>query len=175
MAIIDQPLPTRGRGAFLTRSLHKKSRHPREPSEFFPRTAVQQRKVEAGDRTWDRKGMEMRKKRRKRVAVTSVMVALAAAGSAAAFQQLPAGDQVNNDPTAGINPAEGVSGEAPNADVVGGALVAGAPNVPWAAFRSKTSGADQVFVRSFIKTGNWKTQGSGTVGGRSSSSPTFSG
>ncbi len=68
----------------------------------------------------------MRKLRRKRVAVASMAVALAAAGSAAAFQQLPAGDQVNNDPTAGINPALGVDGGDPtNADVVGGALVAG--------------------------------------------------
>ncbi len=63
----------------------------------------------------------MRKIRRKRVAVASMAVALAAAGSAAAFQQLPANDQVNNDPAAGINPALGVSGEDPtNADVVGG-------------------------------------------------------
>ena len=64
--------------------------------------------------------MEMRKTRRKRVAVASMAVALAAAGSAAAFQQLPAADQVNNDPAAGINPASGSAGGSPNADVVGG-------------------------------------------------------
>src|SRR5207248_9734489 len=33
----------------------------------------------------------------------------------------------------------------------------------------------QIFVRSFIKTGQWKTQGNGTVGGRSSASPPFLG
>ena len=45
----------------------------------------------------------MRKLRRKRVAVASMAVALAAAGSAAAFQQLPAADQVNNDAPAGVS------------------------------------------------------------------------
>src|SRR5690349_11827 len=118
----------------------------------------------------------MRKLRRRRVAIASTAVVLAAAGSAAAFQQLPAGDQVNNDLAAGINPAAGVDGSDPtNADVVGGALVAGAPNVPWATFRAHSSGKDQIFVRSFIKTGVWKTQGNGTVGGKSSASPTFTG
>ena len=84
----------------------------------------------------------MRKLRRKRVAVASMAVALAAAGSAAAFQQLPGNDQVNNDPTAGINPALGVDGGDPtNADVVGGALVAGKVNVPWAIFRQTRAAA----------------------------------
>ena len=118
----------------------------------------------------------MRKLRRKRVAVASMAVALAAAGSAAAFQQLPANDQVNNDPANHIDPAQGVNGEDPtNADVVGGALVAGKPAVPWAIFRQKeASGAkDQIFSRSFAA-GAWLTRGIGTVGGRSSASPTFS-
>ena len=55
-----------------------------------------------------------------RVALAATVVALATAGSAAAFQALPAGLQVNDDPAAGINPAQSVSGEDPtNADVVG--------------------------------------------------------
>ena len=49
-----------------------------------------------------------------------------------------AGRQVNDDPAAGINPALSVSGEDPtNADVVGGALTAGKPAVPWAIFRQQ--------------------------------------
>ncbi|MFL5831083.1 MAG: hypothetical protein ACJ76X_14310 [Solirubrobacteraceae bacterium] len=104
--------------------------------------------------------------------MASAVVALAAAGSAAAFQPLPLGDQVNNDPAAGINPALGVDGGDPtNADVVGGAIVANAPPVPWGTFRAHTSAQDQIFVRSFIKSGVWKTQGNGTVGGRSNGSP----
>ena len=73
-------------------------------------------------------------------------VALATAGSAAAFQALPVGVQVNDDPAAGINPALGVSGEDPtNADVVGGSLVAGNHNVPWSIFRQhEAAGADQI-------------------------------
>ena len=118
----------------------------------------------------------MRKIRRKRVAVASMAVALAAAGSAAAFQQLPAGDQVNNDPAAGINPALPVNIEDPaNSDVVGGSLVATKPEVPWSIFRQTESpGKDQVFSRSFAG-GAWATRGNGTVNGRSSASPTFSG
>src|SRR5207302_561731 len=55
--------------------------------------------------------------------------------------------QVNDDPGAGINPALNVSGQDPtNADVVGGALTAGEPGVPWAIFRQATTGKDQVFV-----------------------------
>src|SRR5206468_12679493 len=46
--------------------------------------------------------------------------------------------------------------------------------VPWAIFRTTTSGKDQVFVRSFAS-GAWTTRGIGTVGGLSSASPTFSG
>jgi hypothetical protein len=105
-----------------------------------------------------------------------MVVALATAGSAAAFQALPSGVQVNDDPAAGINPAVSVSGEDPtNADVVGGALVAGKPAVPWSIFRQQeAAGHDQIFSRSFAN-GAWTTRGNGTVGGRSSASPTFSG
>ena len=46
--------------------------------------------------------------------------------------------------------------------------------MPWAIFRQQTTGADQVFSRSFAN-GVWTTRGSGTVGGRSSASPTFGG
>ncbi len=63
------------------------------------------------------------KPRRARFALAATVVALATAGSAAAFQALPPGSQVNDDPAAGINKALSVSGEDPtNADVVGGAL-----------------------------------------------------
>ncbi len=78
---------------------------------------------------------------------------------------------------AGINPAQGVGSDDPtNADVVGGALVAGKPAVPWAIFRATRGGRskDQIFSRSFAG-GAWTTRGNGTVGGRSSSAPTFSG
>ncbi|HEY3729578.1 MAG TPA: hypothetical protein VGL51_20590 [Solirubrobacteraceae bacterium] len=102
--------------------------------------------------------------------MVSVFV-LAGAGAAWAFAPLPPGAQVNDDPGAGINPALNVSGEAPNADVVGGALTAGKVAVPWAIFRQNTSGADQVFVRSFAG-GAWLTRGNGTIGGKSSASPT---
>jgi hypothetical protein len=113
--------------------------------------------------------------RRARIALVVTVAALAAAGSAAAFQALPPGGQVNADPAAGINPALSVSGEEPtNADVVGGALGAGKPAVPWSIFRQLTSGHDQIFSRSFAG-GVWTTRGNGTVGGRSSASPTFSG
>ena len=64
------------------------------------------------------------------------------------MQGLPPGAQVNDDPAAGINPALNVSGEDPtNADVVGGALTAGKPAVPWAVFRQTEAGGahDQIF------------------------------
>src|SRR5947209_19655858 len=106
--------------------------------------------------------------RRARIALVVTVAALAAAGSAAAFQALPPGAQVNDDPAAGINPALSVSGEEPtNADVVGGALTAGGKAVPWAVFRQKTGGKDQIFSRSFAN-GAWTTRGVGPVGGRSS-------
>ena len=87
---------------------------------------------------------------------------------------------MNDDLAAGINKAISVNGDEPtNADVVGGALTAGKPAVPWAIFRQQeTNGSpppnDQAFVRSFAN-GAWTTRGNGTVGGRSSTSPTFRG
>jgi hypothetical protein len=115
-----------------------------------------------------------------RIAVLGALVALAAGGSAFAFQALPPGTQVNDDRAAGIDKTISISGhDAGNADVVGGALVAGKPGVPWAVFRQQeTNGSppphDQVFARSFAG-GAWTTRGNGTVGGRSSATPTFSG
>jgi len=115
----------------------------------------------------------------KRVALLGAILALALTGTAlAAFQQLPLGVQVNNDPGAGIDPAQSVGSDDPaNADVVGGALIAGNPAVPWSVFRQETTGADQIFSRSFggPPPPHWTTRGHGTVGGRSSASPTFSG
>ncbi len=115
----------------------------------------------------------------RRTAFATALIVLVAAGSAwAAFAGLPGdGGQVNNDPAAGIAPTDGVSGIDPaNADVVGGALTAGKPAVPWAIFRQQESGGghDQAFVRSF-GAGAWTTRGSGTVGGTSSASPIFPG
>jgi hypothetical protein len=115
-------------------------------------------------------------KRRLTLLVTAI-AALAIAGSALAFQALPPGSQVNDDASAGINKNLSVSGEDPsNADVVGGALTAGKPAVPWSIFRQEESAGvhDQVFSRSFAG-GAWTTRGTGTVGGRSSASPKFSG
>jgi hypothetical protein len=97
-----------------------------------------------------------------------------------ALQPLPMGQQVNDDLAAGIDKSLSVSGEGPsNADIVGGALVAGKPAVPWAAFRQQESNgapppSDQIFVRSFAA-GAWTTRGHGTVGGRSSGAPQFAG
>jgi hypothetical protein len=123
-------------------------------------------------------GTKRRTTRRLRVALAVTVVALATAGGAmAALQALPPGAQVNDDAAAGINKALSVSGEDPtNADVVGGALTAGKPAVPWAIFRQQEAGGakDQVFSRSFAK-GAWTTRGNGTVGGRSSASPQFRG
>jgi hypothetical protein len=123
--------------------------------------------------------MHRRKARLGRVTLAVATAALAAAGLAAAFQALPLGGQVNDDLVAGINKNLNVSGEDPaNADVVGGALVAGKPTVPWSIFRQQEDGTsqpdDQIFSRSFAS-GAWVTRGNGTVGGRSSASPTFSG
>jgi hypothetical protein len=97
-----------------------------------------------------------------------------------ALQGLPPGGQVNDDPLAGIDKTISVNGDDPtNADVVGGALIAGKPAVPWAVFRQQeTNGSppphDQIFARSFAG-GAWTTRGTGTVGGRSSASPSFRG
>jgi hypothetical protein len=110
-----------------------------------------------------------------RLAALTVVVALASAGTVWAFQPLPPEAQVNDDLAAGIDKTKPVSGEDPtNADVVGGSLTAGKAAVPWAIFRQATSGADQIFVRSFAG-GAWTTRGNGTVSGRSSESPQSSG
>jgi hypothetical protein len=123
-------------------------------------------------------GIQRRKLARRGVAVAGTVAVLAAAGTASAFQGLPPGGQVNDDIASGINPALSVNGEDPtNADVVGGALTAGKVAVPWAIFRQQEAAGnhDQVFSRSFAA-GAWTTRGAGTVGGRSSASPTlFSG
>jgi hypothetical protein len=114
----------------------------------------------------------------RRLPILAVVVLIGGTGSALAFQQLPPGAQVNDDLAAGINKDISVSGEDPtNADVVGGALVAGNPAVPWAIFRQRETDAspppaDQVFSRSFAANA-WTTRGIGTVGGRSSASPQF--
>src|SRR5438105_14681323 len=121
-----------------------------------------------------------RRVRRPLAVLFGAVVLLVIAGSALAFQGLPQTGQVNDDLAAGINKAISVNGEEPsNADVVGGALTAGKPAVPWAIFRQQETNAtpppaDQVFSRSFAA-GKWTTRGVGTVGGRSSASPTFTG
>src|SRR5579862_4171525 len=116
--------------------------------------------------------------RRARIALAATVIALASAGSAVGvLQALSPGNQVNNDPAAGINSALSVSGGDPtNADLVGGALTAGKPAVPWAIFEQhEASGAkDQIFSRSFAA-GAWTTRGSGTVGGRSDTTRPFPG
>ena len=91
----------------------------------------------------------------RRAALAGVVAFLVGGGSAAAVLRLPAdGSQVNNDPAAGIDPAQnaGVS------DVVGGSLAAGGPRVPWATFEQQAGGAQRIFVRAF-KNGQWVTQG----------------
>jgi hypothetical protein len=119
--------------------------------------------------------MGIHRRRRSQIAVAGTVAVLASAGSALALQGLPPGGQVNDDLAAGINPALSVDGGEPtNADVVGGALTAGKVAVPWSVFRQATSGADQIFSRSFAG-GAWTTRGNGTVGGASSASPAFSG
>ncbi len=75
-----------------------------------------------------------------RILVVVTIIVLASAATAWAFQALPPGGQVNDDLAAGIDKTISVSGEDPtNADVVGGALTAGKPAVPWAIFRQGTS------------------------------------
>ncbi len=115
-----------------------------------------------------------RKRRLTRASAAGAGIALVAAASAAAFQALPPGGQVNDDPAAGISKTFSVSGGDPtNADVVGGALTAGKPAVPWAIFPSRgprRAALDQIFLRSFAG-GAWTTRGIGTVGGRSSAAP----
>jgi hypothetical protein len=117
----------------------------------------------------------MRGTGRARVVLLGVIITLSLVATAWAFQGLPPGGQVNDDPAPGINKEISVNGDNPtNADVVGGALTEGKPAVPWAIFRQEENLAhDQIFVRSFAG-GKWTTRGNGPVGGRSSGSP-FSG
>src|SRR5436305_8172052 len=104
----------------------------------------------------------MRGRRKKKwFALGAVILGLATASTAwAAFQGLPInGSQINDDPGSGIDKTRSVGGANPtNADVVGGALTAGGPAVPWAIFRQQTSGHDQAFVRAFAG-GAWSTKG----------------
>src|SRR5436309_10382687 len=64
--------------------------------------------------------------------------------------------QVNSDNSAGvgIDPAK----DAGISDVTGGALTAGALEIPWGTFEQKTAGAQNIFVRAF-KNGAWVTEG----------------
>ena len=122
-------------------------------------------------------GIHRRRLGRSTIALAGTVAVLAGAGSAVALQGLPPGVQVNNDALAGINPALSVGSDEPaNADVVGGALTAGKPAVPWSVFRQTEASPahDQIFSRSFAG-GAWTTRGNGTVGGSSSASPQFSG
>ena len=146
------------------------SRRPEEEPTDEARRAAVERRLHAG-----RGAARMRR----RVGLAALAVSVMSAGSALAFQPLPPGAQVNDDPAAGINKNISVSGEDPtNADLVGGALVAGNPAVPWAVFRqlrpTVRATARSVFSRSFAA-GAWTTRGSGTVGGRSSAAPQFPG
>jgi hypothetical protein len=98
----------------------------------------------------------MRQLRIKRTGVLTVLaVLLLAASGYAAVIALPSFDtQVNNDPAAGIDPAQ----DAGESDIVGGSLAAGGPRVPWATFEQKSGSSQQIFVRAF-KNGQWVTQG----------------
>jgi hypothetical protein len=148
-------------------------------SQESSRKAAGERRTRAGESGVGRSGGRgVTRRRIRRGPLIAVVALLAATGSALAFQRLPPGAQVNDDLAAGINKNISVSGEDPtNADVVGGALVAGKPAVPWAIFRQRETNSsppprDQVFSRSFAL-GAWTTRGIGTVGGRSSASPQF--
>src|SRR3954470_6149503 len=99
-------------------------------------------------------------------ALTAVVLLVAAATALGAFDALPGdGSQVNNDPSAGIDPSKDVG----LSDVTGGSLTGGVA-VPWATFEQKTTATPQVFVRAF-KAGAWATEGHGTVNGSGGSTP----
>src|SRR3954468_21677035 len=82
-------------------------------------------------------------------------LALVLAAPASAAVGPPAG-QVNDDKAAsvGIDPAK----PAGVADVVGGALIAGNLEIPWATFEQQTTPGQNIFVRAF-KGGAWVTEG----------------
>jgi hypothetical protein len=92
----------------------------------------------------------------RRAALLAVLAVLAVAGTAsAALLGLPSnGSQVNDDPAAGIDPAQ----DAGLSDAVGGSLVAGGGRVPWGTFEQKRGSAQLIFTRAF-KDGRWTTQG----------------
>ncbi len=80
---------------------------------------------------------------------------LGATPTQAAFVALPEQRaQVNDDPVNSIDPTQ----DAGLVDVVGGALVAGKVEIPWATFEQKVGRSQQIFVRAF-KNGAWVTQG----------------
>src|SRR5439155_7781980 len=92
--------------------------------------------------------------RRVRIMVIWVTL-LVGAGAAIAQATLVSLDaQVNSDAANGIDPAR----DAGASDVVGGALTAGALEIPWGTFEQKTTGAQNIFVRAF-KAGAWVTEG----------------
>jgi hypothetical protein len=100
-----------------------------------------------------------------RILTAAAAAALALSAPAHALVALPAdGSQLNSDAAAGIDPTlpAGV------VDVVGGALDATKPAVPWTVFEQTTKTGStqrlQVFSRAF-KGGAWVTEGHATVGG----------
>jgi hypothetical protein len=91
---------------------------------------------------------------RRAVMLATVGVLAATAAAAADLLGLPAnGQQVNNDPAAGIQPSQNAGAS----DIAGGSLT-GAARVPWAAFEQQSGSSQQIFVRAF-KNGAWVTQG----------------
>ena len=93
-------------------------------------------------------------------ALIAVVLLTTTATALGAFDALPGdGSQVNNDPSAGIDPSK----DAGLSDVTGGSFTGGVA-VPWATFEQLTTGKQQVFVRAF-KGGAWATEGHGTVNG----------
>ena len=93
--------------------------------------------------------------RRRRLAPAALVAVLALAGAASAqVVQLPPNGQVNDDPAIGIDPNQ----DAGVSDVVGGALDATKPAVPWGNFEQKVGSSQHIFVRAF-KNGAWQTQG----------------
>jgi hypothetical protein len=99
-------------------------------------------------------------------ALVAAALLLTTSTALGAFDGLPGdGSQVNNDPSAGIDPSRDVG----LSDVTGGSLTGGVA-VPWATFEQKTTATQQVFVRAF-KAGAWATEGHGTVNGSGGSTP----
>ncbi len=95
------------------------------------------------------------RKPRMAAAAALAMVVLAAVPALAASLGLPSnGAQINKDTANGIEPTRngGVT------DVVGGALAAGAAEVPWIAFEQQAASGQHIFVRAF-RSGGWHTQG----------------